>query len=199
MIRLKRLLVGGSAGNEQLTAVVAAVLLLLLAVEGATLLRVRSLLTVHAFVGMLLIPVIALKLASTGWRMLRYYLRGEEYVRRGPPNAVLRALVAPVVILSTVVLFGTGVALLALGRTSGTLVGLHKASFVVWFGAAAVHVLAHALKLPRFLRARAAGASLRLALVGGAVAAGLVLATATLPAADRLQDRASAQIGFDAR
>ena len=35
MTWLKRVLAGGSAGNEQLTAVVAALLLVLLAVEGA--------------------------------------------------------------------------------------------------------------------------------------------------------------------
>jgi hypothetical protein len=69
--RIRQLLRGGSAANEHLTAVVAALLLLLLAVEGATLLHIRSLLTVHAFVAMLLIPIVVLKLASTGWRMLR--------------------------------------------------------------------------------------------------------------------------------
>ena len=94
MSRLKRLFAGGSAGNRQLTALVAALLLLLLAIEGATLLRLGSLLTVHAFVGMLLIPIVALKLASTGWRMLRYYLGGEEYVQRGPPHVMLRVLIA---------------------------------------------------------------------------------------------------------
>ena len=92
---IKRLLPGGSAGNQQLTAVVAAILLLLLAIEGATLLQLGSLLTVHAFVGMLLIPLVGLKLASTGWRMLRYYLGGEEYVERGPPHVMLRVLIAP--------------------------------------------------------------------------------------------------------
>ncbi|HZE28572.1 MAG TPA: hypothetical protein VE055_00635, partial [Gaiellaceae bacterium] len=106
LARLKRLFVGGSAGNEHLTLAVAALLLVLLAVEGVTLLNLNALLTVHAFVGMLLIPVVALKLASTGWRMLRYYRRGEEYVRRGPPHVALRVLVAPVLILSTLVLFG---------------------------------------------------------------------------------------------
>src|SRR6188508_585347 len=119
--RLKRLFVGDSAGNEQLTLAVAALLLLLLAVEGTTLLNVRSLLTVHAFVGMLLIPVIALKAASTGWRFLSYYRGGEEYVKRGPPHVVLRMLVAPVLMLSTFVLFGTGVVLLAGDQTSGTI------------------------------------------------------------------------------
>ena len=196
---IKRLFVSGSAGNEHLTAVTAAALLLLLAIEGATVLRIQSLLTVHAFVGMLLIPVLAVKVASTGWRFLRYYRRGEEYVRRGPPHLVLRALVAPVIVLSTLVVFATGVALLALGQTHGTIVGLHKASFIVWFGATSVHVLAHAPRLPRLLRSRIPGTATRVALVTGALAAGAVLATATLPAADHLQERASAQVRLDGR
>jgi hypothetical protein len=199
LTRIKRLFVGGSLGNEHLTAVLAAVLLLLLAVEGATLLQIRSLLTVHAFVGILVIPVLGLKVASTGWRLLHYYRGREEYVQRGPPHVVLRMLVAPVIVLSTLVLFATGVALLALGQTSGTVVGLHKASFIVWVGAMTLHVLAHAPKLPRLLRGTVPGTSIRVALVTGAVLAGGVLATATLPGADQLQDRASAHIGLDAR
>jgi hypothetical protein len=196
MQALRQLLPGGSRGNEHLTAAVAVVLLVLLAVEGATLLSIGSLLTVHAFVGILLIPVVALKLGSTGWRMLRYYLGGEEYVRRGPPHALLRTIVAPVVVASTVLLFSTGIGLLVLDETAGTLVALHKASFVVWFGATGVHVLAHVGKLPRLLRSAASGASLRIAVVATAVACGTFLAVATLPAADKLQDHASAQIGL---
>ena len=199
MARIKRLLASGSAGNEQLTAMVASVLLLLLAIETATLLQLRSLLTVHAFVGMLLIPVVALKLGSSGWRMLRYYLNGEEYVRRGPPHVVLRVLVAPVLVLSTFVLFGTGVALLVLGQREGTIVGLHKASFIVWVGAAGLHVLAHALKIPRVLRRRIPGVGLRVALVTAAALAGALLAVETLPAADRLQDRATSHFESDDR
>jgi hypothetical protein len=194
MQRLKGVFAGGSAGNEQLTAAVAAVLIVLLAVEGATLLNVRSLLTVHAFVGMLLIPVIGLKLASTGWRMLRYYRRGEEYVLRGPPHIALRVLIAPVVVVSTVFLFGTGVALLAVDQTQGTLVGLHKASFVVWLGATAIHVL---VELPRAIRVRVPGLSTRVLLVGASLATGAVVAVGTLPAADRLQDHATHFVGFD--
>jgi len=88
----RRLLRGGSAGNEQLTAVIATLLLLLLAIEGATLLRIRSLLNVHAFVGMLLIPVVAAKLASTGWRLVRYYRGAEEYVLLTRAPAMVRAI-----------------------------------------------------------------------------------------------------------
>jgi hypothetical protein len=197
MTRITRLLRGGSAGNEQLTAALAAILLVLLAIEGATLLNLTSLLTVHAFVGMLLIPVIALKVASTGWRMLRYYRHADEYVRRGPPHVMLRVFIGPLTILSTIVLFATGVALLALDQTHGTLVGLHKASFIVWVGAMGIHVLSHVLELPHALRARIPGAALRVALVSASVVAGALLAVATLPAADHLQDRASARIGLD--
>jgi hypothetical protein len=194
---LKRLFRGGSEANEQLTAIVATILLVLLAAEGATILRIRSLLTVHAFVGMLLLPVVALKLVSTGWRMLRYYLRAEEYVRRGPPHVVLRVLVAPVVVASTVLVCATGVALLALDQTQGTLVGLHKASFVVWLVATSLHVLTRAPTLPRALR-RPGVVAARVVVAGGVLAAGLALAMVTLPAADRLQDAMSARVGLDA-
>jgi len=188
---------GGSSGNEQLTALLATVLLVLLAIEGATLLDLRSLLTVHAFVGMLLIPPVALKFATVGWRMARYYLGAAEYVRRGPPHIVLRAVVAPAIAASTIALFGTGVALLVTGETNGTLVSLHQASFIAWVVATSLHVLGHLLDLPRALRRRVPGLAARVAMIGSALALGLAVATLTLPAADHLQDAATAHIGLD--
>jgi hypothetical protein len=193
----RKLFAGGSDANEQLTAVVAMLLLPLLAVEGATLLNLRSLLGVHAFVGILLIPVIALKLASTSWRMLRYYRGSEEYVLRGPPHLALRMVVAPVLIASTIMLFGTGVWLLAVDQTHGTLVGLHKASFVVWVGALGLHFLSRALPALRAVRRHVPGLSLRLGLATLSLVAGIALATATLPAVDHLQDNVSGHVGFD--
>jgi len=195
---LNRRVSGGSEGNEQLTAIVATLLLVLAALEGATLLNLQSLMTMHAFVGMLLIPIVALKVGSTGWRMLRYYLRGEEYVRRGPPHVALRALVAPAIVVSTVMLLATGVALLVLDQTHRTMVGLHKASFVVWLGALSLHVLTRVHRLVPILRRRLAGTALRLGLVGATLGAGLLLGTLTLPAADHLQDNLSASVGVDA-
>jgi hypothetical protein len=197
--RLKRLLLGGSDGNEQLTAIIGTLLLIVLAVESATLLNLRSLLTVHAFVGILLIPIVVMKLASTGWRMLRYYLHGEEYVRRGPPHIILRVLVAPLIVVSTVVLLATGVALLVLDQTHGTLVGLHKASFLIWLGAAGLHVLPRVVKLPSIIRRRLPGMALRLGLVSASLVTGLLLAALTLPAADHLQDALSGSAGVDVR
>jgi hypothetical protein len=86
---------------------------------------------------------------------------------------------------------------LVLGETEGTVVGLHKASFIVWVGATGVHVLAHIRRLPVLVRLRAPGHGIRLALVTGAVVTGLALATVAFPAADRLQDRVSAHVGLD--
>ena len=98
-------------------------------------------------------------------------------------------MVAPLIVLSTLVLFATGTALLALGETEGTVVGLHKASFIVWVGATGVHVLAHLRRLPGLLRLKAPGRGIRLALVTGTVVTGLAIATVAFPTADHLQDR----------
>jgi hypothetical protein len=197
MRKLRTLFTGGSNANEQLTAVVATLLLPLLAVEGATLLNVTSLLTVHAFVGILLIPVIATKLASTSWRMLRYYRGSEEYVLRGPPRLVLRLVVAPVLIASTIMLFGTGVWLLAVDQTGGTPVGLHKASFFVWVGAFGLHVVSRGVPALRALRRRVPGLPLRIGMATFSLVAGLAAATLTLPAIDHLQDNVSGHVGVD--
>src|SRR5579859_3010772 len=93
---------GGSAGNERLTAAAGAILILLLAVIGVTILRIHGLLWVHLFVGMLLIGPLALKLASSGYRFARYYTGSASYREKGPPPLVLR-LIAPMVVVSTVV------------------------------------------------------------------------------------------------
>jgi hypothetical protein len=177
---------GGVEGNARLTATTAVVLLLLLAIEGVTILFLRPLLSVHVFVGMLLIPPVALKLGSTGWRFLRYYGCSPAYRLKGPPRLLLRLLIAPGVVASTLVLFGSGVALLAVGPGGGIVLGLHKASFVLWFGTMTVHVLAYALKLPGLATAdwraaaRLPSARLRLGLVAAALLVGAVLAAATV-------------------
>jgi hypothetical protein len=179
---------GGAEGNLRLTAVAGAALVLLLAVEGATIPSVRSLLTVHIFVGMLLLGPVALKLAVTGYRFARYYTRSSDYVEKGPPAPLMRVLVAPVLVLATLTLFGTGIALIAFGPHRGAVLGLHKASFVVWFGATSIHVLAYARRaLTHTLadrgRTRIGGSGLRTVLLLASLAIGLAIAFATLPLA----------------
>ena len=61
-------------GNERLTAGVAIVLLVLTVVElGTILFGVHRFMSLHVFVGFVLIPPVLLKLGSTGWRFARYY------------------------------------------------------------------------------------------------------------------------------
>src|SRR3954454_22102176 len=135
---------------------------------------------------MLLVPVFGLKLMSTGYRFVRYYTRRPEYVHAGPPGVALRML-GPIVIAATVALFTTGVALAVLGPGGGIVLGLHKASFVVWLGAMSLHVLGHLLRIPRILAPDLRGgdgipgARLRLGIVAAAILAGGVLALATIP------------------
>ena len=66
--------------------------------------QLRQFVSVHLFVGMLLIGPVALKMASTGYRFLRYYTGNVAYRRKGPPELVLR-LIGPIVVLSTVAVF----------------------------------------------------------------------------------------------
>jgi hypothetical protein len=186
--RMARL--GGSEGNARLTGTTGVLLIALLAVEGVTILFISPLISVHVFVGLLLVPPVALKLATTGWRFLSYYARKPEYVAKGPPPTILRVLVAPVVVVSTVFVFGTGIAMLVVHPRGGPLLFLHKASFVVWLGATGVHVLAHLLSLPRLATAdwravtRLPAARLRLALVALSVVVGVVFAAGLAHLAD---------------
>jgi hypothetical protein len=181
---------GGVDGNERLTAATAVVLVVLLAALGVTILAIGQLIWWHVLLGMLLIPPVLLKLGSTGWRFLRYYTGAPEYVFRGPPLLPLR-LMAPLVIAATLAVFATGVALLVVGPSGGILVGLHKASFVVWLVVTAVHVLAHLRSIPKLVAAdwrrrplpperRVPGTGWRRLLLAGSIVAGAVLAIATV-------------------
>ncbi len=186
-----RLTGGGTDGNEHLTAITGAILIVLLAVIGLTILRIHQLISVHLFVGVLLIGPVALKLGSAGYRFVRYYTRNPAYRRKGPPETVLR-LIAPVVVLSTMSVFVSGLALLLVGPSGrGPLVLIHKASFIVWIACMSVHVLGHLPAMPASLRAArrtaaelpdvAHGSAGRALAVAGALLGGLVLAIALIP------------------
>jgi hypothetical protein len=151
--RTRGLTAGGTDGNERLTAATGAMLLVLLAVLGVTIIRIGGLLWLHLFLGLLLIGPVTLKLASTGYRFVRYYTANPAYRRKGPPLLPLR-LMAPIVVLTTVVVFASGVALLFVGPSSRqTLLPIHKISFFVWLGFTGVHVLAHLPSILPALRA----------------------------------------------
>ena len=176
------------AGNERLTAMTGVVLLVLFAAECLTLLNLGKLLTLHFFLGMLLLGPVALKAGSTLWRFTRYYTGSAAYVRRGPP-APLQRVTGPFVILTTLAVLGTGVMLLVEGGGpgGGPWIQLHHMSFLLWAAVMLIHLGSYLPRLPRILSgqpAQRAGAVLaarttRWLLLCGSLTLGLVLAFAT--------------------
>jgi hypothetical protein len=179
----------GPSGNERLTSSLGLVLLVLLVIETLTTLALHAYLSVHIFLGLLLIPPVALKLASTGWRFLRYYTNNKPYRLAGPPRLLLR-LLAPLLIASTLTLFGSGVALIIVGHGGGPLLRLHALSFAVWGVLIAIHIVAYLTRVLRVGPAdwrrtatpAVAGSRSRRAVLVGALLAGVVLALATYSA-----------------
>ena len=174
--------------NARLTGSTAALLLVLLAAEGATIPFVRPLLTAHVVIGMILVPPLLVKIGATGYRFLRYYRGDAGYRRKGAPPALLR-LLGPFVVVLSVVVVASGIALLFAGsRWRSDLLLVHKASFVLWFGAMTVHVLGHLGDTARLApldwygkaRRDIAGAGARQWLLIASLAVGALLAVAVL-------------------
>jgi hypothetical protein len=192
MERLRSL--GGVAGNEILTCAIASALTVLLLAEGVTILALGPMLVPHMFIGLVLVPLVVLKLASTGYRFARYYTHSPVYRDKGPPLLPLR-LLAPLLVAATLGVFATGIALLIDGGKPDNLLFLHKATFVAWGATFAIHFLAYLPRVLRSLRAdwgargrrAVGGARLRGTLVGAALGGGFFLALALLPTIDAWQ------------
>lgn len=134
---------GGVVGNERLTALAGVLLLALLAVEVVTSIRLRTLLSAHVVVGMVLFGPLAVKLASTGYRFVRYYTRSPAYVRRGSPHLALRVL-GPLLVATTLVVVGSGIGLMVTGPDhAGPLLPLHGFSVLIFLPLIAIHLVAH--------------------------------------------------------
>jgi hypothetical protein len=177
----------GAEGNERLTAWTGASLFVGFAVEGYTILDVHWYLTWHIVIGFALLVPVALKISSTVYRFARYYTHSPAYVRRGPPRMLLRIL-GPFLILATLSVLLTGIAIMFAGDYRHPIEELHKLSFIAWFGLTAVHVLAYLWRVPRLMLADVlargtarADSLIRIGLVGGAGLLGLGLAFALLP------------------
>jgi hypothetical protein len=139
----------------------------------------------HFLLGFLVIPPLALKMGSTGYRFMRYYTGDPLYRRAGPPKLVMR-LIAPIVVVASVAIFTTGLELWFFGLRFGSVwVEAHKLSFMVWLPATGVHVLGHLNRTGHAAELELsssplAGAVTRRALVIGSFVTGLALAIASL-------------------
>lgn len=174
---------GGSRGNEILTSLNAVVLIVLIAVQGITVLALDSMIHIHLFVGVVLLGPVLLKLASTGYRFARYYAGAREYRAEGPPPMLLR-VTAPVFVAATCGLFASGVAMLLDGEGSDSLNAVHVTSFWIWVACLALHVLLNGREVIARVRSewlagvrsRLPGAELRAGLVLASVLGGVLLA-----------------------
>jgi hypothetical protein len=180
----------GVIGNERLTALVSLVLLVLIIVELVTSALLRIWLPAHTVVGVLLVGPLLVKIGSTGWRFLRYYTRAPAYVRRGPPPLVLRVL-GPVLLVTTLVMVGSGIGLVVTGPIQPFLLA-HVFSALAWLPLMTVHSLTHLQQVPRHLvddwssrlgSHSQVGRGLRLGTNLGALLLGVIAAVLLLPAA----------------
>jgi hypothetical protein len=136
----------------------------------------------HFFIGFVAIPLTLLKLGSTGWRMLRYYLgRDARYRAAGPPTPAPRIL-APALVASAVVAFVSGVVLFVEGTQEGPLSTLHTDSAVVFVIAVVLHLAIYVRRA--YLESNAemrgqtavAGTTARRAMLVAAAVAGVAIA-----------------------
>lgn len=193
----------GVEGNARLTAMTGLVLTVLLLVEGFTILDVRGFISLHTIIGLAVIGPLALKCVTTVYRFVRYYTGHRSYVDRGAPPVLLR-LIGPLVVLSSLAVIGTGIALLVTRGASDTWLTLHQASFIVWLCLTGVHFLGHIYETlvisRRDLRFRAGdqaarGRTVRLLVLVASLVVGFGLAAALTPSPSSWKTRP----GFSAR
>lgn len=178
-------------GNARLTSSLGAIIFVLLAIEGVTILRIHPLLSAHVFIGVLLIPPVLVKVATTSWRFIKYYVGDPEYRHKGPPALLLR-LLGPVVVILTLIVIASGVALVMPWKSlRQEFFFIHRASFVLWFGAMTVHVLGHIAETLQLAprdwlvrtRRQVTGASTRQWILVSSVILGVLTALAITPQA----------------
>ena len=151
-------LAGGVAGNRRLTAATGVVLhtLLWIQIASAVLFALMAwnivlppgplhalVRPVHFFVGFMLMPLVAIKLGSTGYRFLRYYTRNERYKIAGPPTRLERAL-APVLVASILVVFVSGVEMWGFFNQFGIAwIPVHVIAAITFLVALTMHIVFH--------------------------------------------------------
>jgi hypothetical protein len=174
---------GPTEGNHRLTALTGALLTVGLGLIFLTGLFMDTYWHIHYAVGFVLIPLVVLKLISTGYRVVRYYSGSPIYKAAGPPDWVSR-LLAPILVASIVTALFTGVVLFLQHSRDGILSTLHTDSAVISAVLVGTHLLTHALDalagVGREIHERwSRPTSLRVALAVGALVVGIVLAIVT--------------------
>ena len=141
------------AGNERMIALVGTMLLVLIGAEIIIAAKLRALMPVHIFVGVLLTVPLFVKIGSTGYRFLHYYAGSPAFVQKGPPRLEMR-LLAPLLLLASLSVVASGIILALLAPTNGWSVWvlrLHALSVMCWLPLLALHVGVYIWQVPRLL------------------------------------------------
>lgn len=173
----------GVTGNQRLTAMAGAVLLVLTALVIATAAYAHGLLPTHIFVGVWFLGPLAVMAGSTGYRVLRYYTGSPAFLRRGKPLLALR-LLAWLLLLSTILVVASG---LALFWTGPGFLPVHVFTALFWLPVVVTHAVAHSPRIPGLIadewRSPVSGRWRRLGVISAAVVTGVVAAIAIQPLA----------------
>jgi len=170
-------------GNRALTSWAGLLLLPGLAVVAISGLVFGNFWQLHYVAGLSLIPLLLVKLGSTTYRALSYYARRAVYRTAGAPEWVGR-LLAPALIASTIIAMATGIWMWSQHSEAQPWAKLHVLSVLAMGACVGLHLL---LRTPLSLQAvardgvatlRHNGPRIRIALVGTALAIGLVVGLA---------------------
>lgn len=136
-----------AVANSRLAAILGLTLLILFALQVVTVLAgVRSVLTWHVVLGLILLPPVGLQLTSVTWRMVSYHRGRDGFADITPPPPVLRVLGLFLAGL-TVTLLVSGITLLdGPGWAQSPALLVHQVSFNAWLAAVVVHVVPHFLQ-----------------------------------------------------
>ena len=175
----------GVEANARLTGYVAIVLLVLLGLELLSGLAVRRLLVFHGLLGLFVIPPLLLKLASVGYRFVRYYTGEPRYRAAGTPALAMR-VVAPVLVALTVVVFASGLELWLFGYRYGFFwIPVHHGSAYLWSVTLAIHAVNYLRRAPALVladwRDQLPGVVARRSLLVASLVLGAALVVAMIP------------------
>ena len=132
-------------GNLILTSHAGLVILFFLILLYFTGLEFAPLRGVHVGLGFALIPILLVKLGSTGWRAVNYYFDRDPYRAAGPPWLLPRIMALPLT-LCAVLATVSGVVMWAVGTDHGTWATLHIYSVIGLAVVVVVHLAMYTRK-----------------------------------------------------
>ncbi len=133
-------------GVSRSAAIFGALLLLLILAELATIPLIAKTIGWHIAIGLVILPALLIKIGVNSYRAIAYYRQSPAFVEAGAPWLPLRLLSLPFIV-TTLIVFGSGVEMTFGGPTSFSLTFLDAAHIlfsIIWLLLFGFHVVAYA-------------------------------------------------------